>query len=180
MMPTGDDKLVQEVVRILLEKIYEPIFCKTSHGFRPEHSPHTALQQIDQTWNGTRWIVKVDIQSFFDSMSHEVLMSLLKKKIEDKRFLALIRQMLKAGYLEEWRFYGTYSGSPQGGICSPILSNIYLHELDLFLQGLKQEFSEGKKRRSDPRYQHYNYKIRQIRKQVDAGRKDRTTARAEI
>ena len=179
-IPTGDDKLVQEVVRILLETIYEPIFCKTSHGFRPEHSPHTALQQIGRTWHGIRWIVKVDIQSFFDSMDHEVLMTLLKKKIEDKRFLNLIRQMLKAGYLEEWKFYGTYSGSPQGGICSPLLSNVYLHELDLFMENLKQEFNQGKKRRPDPRYLHYTYQIRQIRRQVDAGTKDRATAKREI
>jgi group II intron reverse transcriptase/maturase len=179
-LPTGDDKLVQEVVRILLERIYEPIFSEDSHGFRPARSTHTALQQIDDTWDGMRWIVTVDIHSFFDSMNHEILMTLLAKKIADRRFLALIQQMLKAGYLEDWKFYGTYSGSPQGGICSPILSNIYLHELDTFMQSLKHEFQEGKKRRPDPRYGHYSYRIRKIRQQVDAATKDRATARQEI
>jgi len=179
-IPTGDDKLVQEVVRLLLEKIYEPIFSEDSHGFRPARSTHTALQQIDDTWDGIRWIVTVDIHSFFDSMNHEVLMALLAKKIADKRFLALIKQMLKAGYLEDWTFHGTYSGSPQGGICSPILSNIYLHELDTFIQNVKQEFQEGKKRQPEPRYGHYSYRIRQIREQVDTGTIDRTTARQVI
>ena len=177
---TGDDKLVQEVVRILLENIYEPLFSEDSHGFRPQRSTHTALHQIDETWDGIRWIVTVDIHSFFDSMKHEVLMAMLSKKIEDKRFLALIQQMLKAGYLEDWTFHGTYSGSPQGGICSPILSNIYLHELDTFMHSLKHEFQEGKKRRPDPRYGHYSYRIRKVREQVDAGTTDRATARKEI
>lgn len=179
-IPTGDDKLVQEVVRILLEKIYEPIFSQDSHGFRPQRSTHSALQQIDDTWDGMRWIVSVDIHSFFDSMNHEVLMSLLANKIEDRRFLALIKQMLQAGYLEDWKFYGTYSGCPQGGICSPMLSNIYLHELDTFMQELKQEFQEGKKRRPDPRYSHYSHRIKQIRKQVDAGTLDRVPAKRKI
>jgi len=179
-IPTGDDKLVQEVVRLLLEKIYEPLFSEDSHGFRPARSTHTALQQIDDTWDGVRWIVTVDIHSFFDSMNHEVLMALLAKKIEDTRFLALIKQMLKAGYLEDWTFHGTFSGSPQGGICSPILSNIYLHELDTFMQSMKREFQEGKKRRPEPRYGHYSYRIRQVREQVDTGTTDRTTAKKAI
>lgn len=179
-IPTGDDKLVQEVVRIVLERIYEPVFSDDSHGFRPARSTHTALQQIDDTWDGVRWIVRVDIHSFFDSMDHEVLRSILSQKIADRRFLTLIRHMLKAGYLEDWTFHGTFSGSPQGGICSPILSNIYLHELDSFMQGLKQEFQEGKKRRPDPRYGHYTHQIRTVRKQVDAGAIDRTTAKQAI
>ena len=179
-LPTGDDKLVQEVVRILLERIDEPIFSEDSHGFRPARSTHTALQQIDDTWDGMRWIVTVDIHSFFDSMNHEVLMTLLARKIADRRFLALIRQMLKAGYLEDWKFHGTYSGAPQGGICSPILSNIYLHELDTFMQSLKQEFQQGEKRRPDPRYGHYSYRIRKVRQQVDTGITDRATAKKDI
>jgi group II intron reverse transcriptase/maturase len=179
-LPTGDDKLVQEVVRIVLERIYEPIFSEDSHGFRPARSTHTALQQIDDTWDGMRWIVTVDIHSFFDSMNHEVLMALLARKIADRRFLALIQQMLTAGYLEDWTFHGTYSGAPQGGICSPILSNIYLHELDIFMQSLKHEFQEGEKRRPDPRYGHYSYRIRKVRQHVDAARTDRATAKKEI
>lgn len=179
-IPTGDDKLVQEVVRIVLERIYEPIFSEDSHGFRPVRSTHTALQQIDDTWDGVRWIVSVDIHSFFDSMNHGVLMTILAQKIADTRFLALIQQMLKGGYLEDWTFHGTYSGSPQGGICSPMLSNIYLHELDTFMLDLKREFQEGKKRRPNSRYGHYSYRIRQTREQVDAGTTDHATAKKAI
>jgi len=179
-LPTGDDKLVQEVVRILLEKIYEPLFSKYSHGFRPRRSTHTALDQIDSTWNGTKWIVNVDIQGFFDNMNHKLLLDLLSKKIEDKRFLNLIGSLLQAGYLEEWKFHGTYSGTPQGGICSPILSNIYLNELDIFLENLAKEFNTGARRRANPLYKHYTHRIRVIRKQVDAGMRDQKTVQEEI
>jgi|SRR5579885_2561751 group II intron reverse transcriptase/maturase len=179
-IPTGDDKLVQEVVRILLEKIYEPIFSDDSHGFRPDRSCHTALKQIDQTWNGTKWIVDMDIQGFFDNMNHDVLMALLQRRIEDTRFLDLIRKLLKAGYLEDWKFHGTYSGTPQGGICSPILSNIYLHELDTFMSDMMARFNTGKKRRPNPPYSHYCKKIKIIRKRVDQGKKDLASAKKEI
>jgi RNA-directed DNA polymerase len=121
-VPTGDDKLVQEVVRILLERIYEPIFSEHSHGFRPNRSCHTALEHIRKKWTAIKWFIEFDIKSFFDSMSHEVMISLLEKKIDDKQFIKLIRCMLKAGYLEEWKYYPTYSGTPQGGIVSPILT----------------------------------------------------------
>jgi len=113
---SGDDKLVQEVVRIILERIYEPIFEKTSHGFRPGHSPHTALTQIGDQWNGVKWLVDMDIRDYFTTINHDLLMSFLAKKIEDKRFLRLIQAMLDAGYLEEWSYHATYSGVPQGSI----------------------------------------------------------------
>jgi RNA-directed DNA polymerase len=115
-VPTGDDKLVQEVARILLERIYEPIFSEYSHGFRPNRSCHTALKQVRKKWTAIKWFIEFDIRSFFDSMSHEVMVSLLVKRIDDKRFIKLIGCMLKAGYLEEWKYYPTYSGTPQGGI----------------------------------------------------------------
>lgn len=99
--PSGDDKLVQEVVRMILEAIYEPIFSKDSHGFRPNHSCHTALEQIN-TWHGVVWWVEFDIKSFFDSIDHKIIVEILKKKIADERFLQLIRRMLRAGYLEDW------------------------------------------------------------------------------
>ncbi len=99
---SGDDKLVQEVVRIILERIYEPIFKDTSHGFRPGHSPHTALTQIGEQWSSIKWLVDMDIRDYFTTINHELLMGLLARKIEDTRFLRLIRAMLDAGYLEEW------------------------------------------------------------------------------
>lgn len=177
---TGDDKLVQEVVRMLLEKIYEPIFSDDSHGFRPDRSCHTALKQIDRTWNGTKWIVDMDIRGFFDNMNCDKLINLLQKKIEDTRFLKLIKDLLQAGYLEDWKFHGTYSGTPQGGICSPILSNIYLHELDRFMQQRMERFNRGEKRRPNPRYISYSEKIKVLKRRVNNGEKDLTTARKEI
>lgn len=177
---TGDDKLVQAVVRIILERIYEPIFSTYSHGFRRHHSTHTALQQIKDSWNGIKWLINVDIASFYDSMNHDLLIEILSKKIDDKRFLKLIGSMLKAGYLEDWKFHGTYSGSPQGSICSPILSNVYLSEFDTFMENLIAEFNQGRKRRKNPRYTHYSNKIDTKRKQVDAGTIDLKTARQEI
>src|SRR5215469_14242113 len=99
---SGDDKLVQEVVRVILERIYEPIFDTHSHGFRAGRSPHTALEQIDRQWQAVKWFVDMDIRDYFTTISHDLLIELLSKKIEDKRFLRLIRAMLDAGYLEEW------------------------------------------------------------------------------
>src|SRR5216683_2953966 len=143
---SGDDKLVQEVVRMILERIYEPLFENSSHGFRPGRSPHTALQQIEQEWTAVKWMVDMDIRDYFTTINHELLMSFLAKKIEDKRFLRLIRAMLDAGYLEDWTYYTTYSGVPQGSIVSPVLANVYLHELDLFMKSMKKRFDRGKKR----------------------------------
>jgi group II intron reverse transcriptase/maturase len=122
---TGDDKLVQEVVRLILERLYEPIFCDQSHGFRPKRSTHTALSDIQHQWTGVKWLVKVDITGFYDNIDHQVLLNLLSDKIDDKRFIHLIRLMLQAGYMEDWKFHATYSGTPQGNIASPILANIY-------------------------------------------------------
>src|SRR5260221_14254874 len=164
---SGDDKLVQEAVRIILERIYEPIFEETSHGFRPGHSPHTALTQIGDQWNGIKWLVDMDIRDYFTTINHELLMGFLAKKIEDKRFLSLIQAMLDAGYLEEWSYYATYSGVPQGSIVSPVLANVYLHELDLFMKTLKEQFNQGKRRKSNDQYRRYSQKIARLRKQWD-------------
>ncbi len=100
-IPSGDDKLVQEVVRMILEHSYEPIFSDWSHGFRPERSPHTALAQIARTWTSVKWFVNVDIQGYYDNIDHDVLIGLLREKIDDKRFVRIIKSMLKAGYLED-------------------------------------------------------------------------------
>ena len=114
-MPSADDKQVQEVLRMILERIYEPLFKDSSHGFRPKRSCHTALRSI-RFWTGTKWFIDIDIKGFFNNINHDVLMELLAKKIEDAQFLNLIRDMLKAGYVEDWQYHRTYSGTPQGGI----------------------------------------------------------------
>src|SRR5438552_7919105 len=117
-IPSGDDKLIQEVVRMLLESIYEPVFVNDSHGFRPRRSCHTALQEVRNTWDGVKWILEIDIEGFFDNIDHTIMIKLLEQKIDDWRFIKIIRHMLKAGYMEDWRYQQTYSGTPQGGICT--------------------------------------------------------------
>jgi group II intron reverse transcriptase/maturase len=132
-IPSWSDKLLQEVMRAILEAYYEPQFSHCSHGFRPKRGCHTALREI-QKWNGTTWCIEGDIKGCFDNIDHAVLLSILKEKIHDNRFIRLIENLLKAGYMEEWRYYKTLSGSPQGGIISPILSNIYLDRLDEYVE----------------------------------------------
>ncbi len=151
-IPTFTDKLVQEVVRQILEAIYEPIFSNNSHGFRPNRSCHTALYQIKSTCRGTNWIIEGDITGCFDHIDHEILLKILSKKIDDGRFLELIRRFLKSGYLEFGEKYNSLSGTPQGGIISPILANIYLHEFDKFMEEICNEYTKGKQRRT---YQEY-------------------------
>src|SRR6266496_5283411 len=164
---SGDDKLVQEVVRIILEQIYEPIFQDSSHGFRPGRSPHTALEHIKQEWTAVKWLVDMDLQSYFDTIPHDVLIALLEKKIEDKRFIRLIKAMLNAGHLEDWTYHTTYSGVPQGSIVSPILANVVLHELDLFMKSLKERFDAGRDRKPNTDYVHYSDKINRLRRKYE-------------
>jgi group II intron reverse transcriptase/maturase len=164
---TGDDKLVQEVVRIILERVYEPIFEDSSHGFRKGRSPHTALEQIGEGWGSIKWIIDMDIRDYFTTINQSYLIELLKKKIDDPRFLGLIQAMLKAGYLEDWTYHTTYSGVPQGSIVSPILANVYLHELDTCIKELKKQFEQGKRRKRNPLYNRYCGQIRRLRAKRD-------------
>jgi group II intron reverse transcriptase/maturase len=166
-IPSGDDKLVQEVARLLLERIYEPVFSGDSHGFRPGRSCHTALTQIRRTWHGVKWLVDVDIQGFFEHIDHRVLVQALTKKIDDKRFINLIKAMLKAGYVENWRHHPTYSGTPQGGVISPLLANIYLHELDQYMAEMRRTFHQGRRRAPNPRYQRQAEHIYRLRRKIE-------------
>src|SRR5216684_3603939 len=150
-MPTASDKQVQEVWRMLLEAIYEPVFQDSSHGFRPKKSCHTALKDIGY-WTGTKWFIEFDIEGYFDNIDHKILMQLLEKKIDDVKFLRVIKKMLEAGYMEDWKFHKSLSGTPQGGIISPILAHIYLHELDCFVASLTEAYAKGRGRRVDKEY----------------------------
>ena len=147
-VPTFNDKLIQEVVRMVLEAMYESSFEYTSHGFRPNRSCHTALAHVQKEFSGAKWFIEGDIKGFFDNINHDVLINILKERIADERFIRLIRKFLKAGYIEEWQFHNTYSGTPQGGIISPILANIYLDKLDKYMKEYITEFDKGKKRKS--------------------------------
>lgn len=146
-VPAFNDKLLQEVVRMILEAIYERQFEKTSHGFRPLRSCHTALSDIQKTFSGVKWFVEGDIKGFFDNINHEILIGILKERIADERFIRLIRKFLNAGYIEDWNFHNSYSGTPQGGIVSPILANIYLDKLDKFMKEYTEKFDKGKERK---------------------------------
>lgn len=174
-IPTADDKLVQSAVKLLLELVYEPVFSNRSHGFRRGRSCHTSLTEIRDVWTGVKWLIEVDVVGFFDNIDHDILIRLLARKIDDPRFLQLIRGMLDAGYLEDWTHHPTYSGTPQGGVVSPILANIYLHELDLFMEELKTSFDQGKVRRVNPEYAAIQRRLYRRRKLVDRLKSEQRT-----
>jgi group II intron reverse transcriptase/maturase len=144
-IPTWSDKLLQEVIRAILEAYYEPQFSDRSHGYRPRRGCHTALGSIKRGWTGTKWFIEGDIRGCFDALDHQILLNILSESFQDGRFLKLIDNLLKAGYLEDWEYHKTHSGVPQGGILSPILSNVYLDRLDKFVEHvLIPEYTRGK------------------------------------
>ncbi len=156
-IPSARDKIVQEVVRLILEAIYDSpygaYFKDSSHGFRSSRSCHSALKEIQGKWSGTTWLLEGDIKACFDDINHEILVNIMRKKIKDERFLNLIWKFLNAGYqdLDESR-KDSLAGTPQGGIVSPILANIYLHELDEYVEQLQKELEKGEYRRFNPEY----------------------------
>ena len=160
-MPTWSDKLLGEVVRLLLEAYYEPQFSGRSHGFRPGRGCHTALGEVARTWTGTTWFIEGDVADCFGSLDHEIMIKILAEKIRDNRFLRLMRNMLRAGYLEDWRWNATLCGAPQGGVVSPILSNIYLHKLDDFAGNtLIPEYTRGETRTRNKEYERVRHAYR--------------------
>ena len=165
-IPSGDDKLVQEIVRMILESIYEPAFSKASHGFRPKKSCHTALLNIKTTFTGVKWFVEGDIQACFDSFDHHIIIKLLRQRINDEKFINLMWKFLKAGYIDQWTYHKTYTGVPQGSGMSPILSNIYLNEIDKYMAEYKATFDKPK-RTANPEHKNLGYKICTIKKKND-------------
>lgn len=164
-MPTWSDKLLQEVIRLILESYFEPTFSNFAHGFRPGRGCHTALRQIDDNWHGVNWFIEGDIKACFDSLSHEFLMETLAEHIHDGRFLRLIRELLQAGYMEEWKYNATLSGAPQGGIVSPILSNIYLSKLDKYVEEtLIPMYTKGARRKKNREYDNLLCQAYRLRK----------------
>ena len=176
-IPSADDKLVQEIIRMLLEAIYEPTFSKHSHGFRPNRSCHTALEDIEAHFKGVKWVVEGDIEACFDSFDHHVLIDLLRKRIKDEQFIALMWKFLKAGYMEQWTYQRTYSGTPQGSGMSPVLANIYLSELDNFLERYTAQFNTPEKRRNtSEEHGKARYQYRKAKRTLQAERTPETVA----
>lgn len=178
-LPSWSDKIVGEVIRLLLEAYYEPTFSGRSHGFRPGRGCHTALAEVAKTWTGATWFIEGDISDCFGSLDHEIMVRILAEKVHDGRFLRLARNMLQAGYLEDWEWNATLSGAPQGGVASPILSNIYLDRLDKFAETvLIPEYTQGSGRAPNPSYfkvwkvitraraQGDHARVRELRKQL--------------
>jgi nicotine oxidoreductase len=166
-IPCVRDKIVQEVMRMILEAIYDSpygaYFSDVNHGFRPNRSCHTALQEYRGKWTASNWIIEGDIHACFDELDLQVLVNTLRKKIQDERFLNLIWKLLKAGYMD---LHGekreSLIGSPQGSLLSPLLANVYLHEFDEFMQGLRARLEVGSKKRPNPVYQHLASRKRQL------------------
>lgn len=164
-IPTWKDKLLQEVMRSLLEAYYEPQFCQSSHGFRVGRGCHTALTEIQKTWKGTRWFIEGDIKEYFDTIDHEILLEILREKIHDGRFIELVRKLLTAGYLENWKYNRTLSGTPQGGVISPILSNIYLDRFDRYTEDqIIPAYTRGNRKKTNPAYNKIVHQIEDARK----------------
>lgn len=165
-IPTFTDKLVQEVLRMILEAVYEPIFSRYSHGFRPQRSCHTALNSLKKEFTGVTWFVEGDIKGCFDNINHNVLVDIIGRKIKDARLIKLVWKFLRAGYMEDWKYHTTYSGCPQGGIISPILANIYLNELDKFAEKTAKEYYKDRDRVHTKEYDNLSGVIASVRKQL--------------
>ena len=151
-LPVWSDKLLQEVIRAILEAYYEPQFSEYSHGFRPGRGCHSALSTVKH-WRGISWFIEGDISNCFGSIDFEILLSILSEKLHDNRFLRLINNLLRAGYMQDWKYHDTLSGVPAGSIVGPILSNIYLNQMDQFIEKeLLPAFNCGKQRKQEPKY----------------------------
>ena len=167
-LPTWSDKLLGEVIRLLVEAYYEPQFSDHSHGYRPDRGCHTALSEVAINWTGTTWFIEGDISRCFDELDHQVMLQTLGEKIHDNRFLRLIGQMLQAGYLEDWVWNTTLSGAPQGGVLSPCLSNIYLDRLDKFVETvLIPGYTRGVRRKGNPEYDRIRRRLYRARDHGD-------------
>jgi len=153
------EKIVQKAILLVLESIFEPSFLWNSHGFRPNRGNHTALKMVKRDFHGVPWIIEGDISKCFDKIDHSILQGLLNKRISCDKTLTLINRGLKAGFIDLGKFTKTKLGTPQGSILSPILCNIYLHELDLFLLQSKIKFDKGERRTKNPVFRKLQYKL---------------------
>jgi group II intron reverse transcriptase/maturase len=167
-LPTWSDKLLQEVIRSILEAYYEPQFSEHSHGFRPKRGCHTALREVLQKGRGTKWFIEGDISACFDKIDHTILLNTLRKSFHDNRFILLLNGLLKAGYLEDWKFNNTFSGAAQGSLVGPIFSNIVLNRLDKYVcEQIVPDYTRGTQRKKNPPYDRLIMQASEARKQND-------------
>jgi group II intron reverse transcriptase/maturase len=167
-IPIWSDKLVQEVLRTLLEAYYEQRFSVLSHGFRPNRGCHSALRYIRRAWKGTIWFIEGDIKGCFDNIDHTILLQIIRRDVHDGQLVTLIEGLLKAGYMEDWRHHDNLSGTPQGGIISPLLANIYLNELDRFVEDeLTPAYTKGDRRKANPDYARIEALLKVARRRED-------------
>jgi group II intron reverse transcriptase/maturase len=145
-VPAYEDKLVQGTMADILSAVYEPKFYDFSYGFRPNRGCHQALEVLNKKlWGWTNWVVDADIKQFFDTVNHKWLMKFLEHDIEDKNFLRYVTRFLKAGIMEEGKYYDVDAGVPQGGLISPVLANVYLHYvLDMWFAEVVTKWSKGR------------------------------------
>jgi group II intron reverse transcriptase/maturase len=152
-VPVFRDRVVQEVFRSILEAVFEPRFSPNSHGFRPGRSQHTCMRQIRRDFRGTKWFIEGDISKCFDEINHTTLRKQLGVHIQDNRFIKAIYQGIKTKVLmPDRKIQDIHTGTPQGGICSPLLSNIALNQLDRFMSRLQRRIERGAKRKQNPKY----------------------------
>lgn len=167
---TWSDKLVAEVVRLILDAYFDIQMSEHSHGFREGRGCGSALREIYYTWRGTTWLIEGDIADCFGTLSHELLISALSERFHDGRFIHLVKKLLDAGYLEDWRFHRTLNGVPQGSILSPILSNILMDKLDTFVENvLIPQYNKGTKRKANQTYKNL---MERARRKFKAGKKE--------
>lgn len=174
-IPTPKDKIVQEVIRMMIQSIYEPIFLSCSHGFRPKKSTITAVFEV-RKWNGVTWVIEGDIKGYFDNIDHQILANLLSKKIKDQNLIDLYWKLVKAGYVNNGKYTRSHLGVPQGGVLSPLLSNIYLHEFDVFMQDLIWRYSDNNKvSKNNPEYQRLTRSIQKLANLDEINQQDKET-----
>lgn len=144
--------MVQGAIKMIIEAVYEPKFSDHSHGFRPNRSQHSALRDVRKNFGGVIWYIEGDIKGYFDTVDHKILMDILRERIDDRKLLKLIYNGLRARVVLPSGITRIKSGVPQGGVLSPLLSNIYLDKLDLYISKLKSEFDRGEKRKKSLEY----------------------------
>jgi group II intron reverse transcriptase/maturase len=156
------DKVVQQAIYLILNAIFEPSFLDFSYGSRPNRGNHSALEYIKFHFQGVKWCIEGGIENNFPSIHHKTLLNILKKRIVCSKFLALVKNCIKAGFLDKKNFYESNLGVFQGNVISPLLNNIYLHEFDLFMSSLIISFNKGKTRKKSPIYRKIQYNMSKL------------------